>query len=75
VNAQGLWWYGDRRIDPTEYASPHALRVDLAASATMKDVTLTLQLQNVAGFPYRTAAGYPFAGRTLRFGIDWKFRD
>jgi hypothetical protein len=73
--ATGIWWYGDRRIDPTGYASPHAVRLDLSGTATIKDFTFYAQMQNVAGFPYRTQAGYPFTGRTLRFGIDWHFLD
>ncbi|MEW5702500.1 MAG: hypothetical protein AB1792_09755 [Candidatus Zixiibacteriota bacterium] len=75
IDATGIWWYGDRRIDPTGYSSPHAFRFDLAGTATIKDFTLIAQMQNVAGFPYRTQAGYPFTGRTLRFGIDWRFLD
>lgn len=75
LNATGIWWYGDRRIDPTGYASAHAFRFDLSGSATIKDFTFSAQMQNVAGFPYRTQAGYPFTGRTLRFGIDWHFLD
>jgi hypothetical protein len=75
INATGIWWYGDRRIDPTGYASAHAFRFDLSGSATIKDFTFSAQMQNVAGFPYRTQAGYPFTGRMLRFGIDWHFLD
>lgn len=70
LNAAGLWWYGDTRIDPTGYESSHALRLDLSGSArVVGDLTLYALMQNVANFPYRTAAGYPFTGRTVRFGL------
>jgi hypothetical protein len=70
LNAAGLWWYGDTRIDPTGYESSHAFRFDLSGSArVVGDLTLYALMQNVANFPYRTAAGYPFTGRTVRFGL------
>ncbi|MBI3871463.1 MAG: hypothetical protein HY304_00100 [candidate division Zixibacteria bacterium] len=75
LNAIGLWWYADRRIVPTLYTEPHVFRFDLSGSATMKSFTFYALMQNVAGFAYRTQAGYPYTGRMLRFGIDWHFLD
>ena len=70
LNAAGLWWYGDTRIDPTGYESSHAFRLDLSGSArVVGDLTIYALMQNVANFPYRTAAGYPLTGRTVRFGL------
>jgi hypothetical protein len=70
LNAAGLWWYGDPRIDPTAYESSHAFRFDLSGSArVVGDLTLYALMQNVANFQYRTAAGYPFTGRAVRFGL------
>jgi hypothetical protein len=70
LNAAGLWWYGDTRIDPTGYATSHAFRLDLSGSARIVgDLTIYALMQNIANFPYRTGAGYPFTGRTVRFGL------
>lgn len=70
LNAAGLWWYGDGRIDPSGYASNHVFRFDLSGSArVVGDLTIYALLQNVANFPYRTRAGMPFTGRTVRFGL------
>lgn len=70
LNATGLWWYGDTRIDPSGYETSHVFRLDLSGSArVVGDLTLFAMMQNVANFPYRTAAGYPFTGRTIRFGL------
>jgi hypothetical protein len=76
INSAVIWWYGDSRIDPTPYASsPNVVRWDLSASARMKTFTFYYSVQNVAGFPYRTRAKQPFAGREFRFGINWRFLD
>lgn len=70
LNAAGLWWYGDTRIDPSGYESSHVLRFDLSGSAeVVNDLTIYALLQNVANFPYRTGAGQEFTGRTVRFGL------
>lgn len=70
LNAAGLWWYGDRRIEPTLYTTPHVFRVDLSGSArVVGDLSIFALIQNIANFEYRTAAGYPMTGRTVRFGL------
>jgi hypothetical protein len=70
LNAAGLWWYGDTRIDPSGYEASHVFRFDLSGTArVVGDLTLFAMMQNVANFPYRSAAGFPLTGRTLRFGL------
>ncbi len=70
LNAAGLWWYGDQRIQPTLYTTPHVFRVDLSGSArVIGDLTLYALIQNIANFQYRSDAGYPLTGRTVRFGL------
>lgn len=73
LNAAVIWWYGDTRIDPTGYSNSSTFRVDLSGSATMTSFTFYYSMQNIANFPYRTAAGYPYTGRTIRFGFNWNF--
>jgi len=70
LNATGLWWYGDKRIVPTDYTTNHVFRVDLSGSARIKGMTLYALVQNVAGYRYRTSAGYPFTTRMVRFGFN-----
>jgi hypothetical protein len=75
ANVVAVWWYGDRRIDPTLYESPHVFRIDLAGSATLHTFTFYYTVQNLFNFRYRTRAEYPMTGRTMRFGLDWRFLD
>lgn len=76
LNSAVLYWYGDNRIQVTDYASsPHVVRWDLSAEATMRSFTFHYSVQNLANFPYRTQQGEDFAGRRMRFGIAWHFID
>ena len=76
INSALLWWYGDRRIDPTPYTiSPHVIRWDLSASARMGSFTFYYSVQNVTNFSYRTREGQDYAVRRMRFGFDWRFID
>lgn len=76
LNSAVLWWYGDRRITPTPYASsPNVARWDLSATAQMKSFVFHFSVQNITNFPYRTRAGEEYAVRALRFGFDWQFLD
>lgn len=76
LNSTLIWWYGDKRIEPTPYtSSPHVLRWDLAASAQMRSFVFHFSMQNVTNFPYRTREGEEYAVRALRFGFDWRFLD
>ncbi len=73
LNAAFIWWYGDARIVPTGYDHANTFRVDLSGSATMKSFTFYYSMQNIADFRYRTTAGYPLTGRSVRFGFNWDF--
>jgi hypothetical protein len=75
ANVAGIWWYGDRRIEPTLYTEPHIFRIDLSGTATMRSFHFNYLVQNVFNFAYRTGAGYDMTGRTVRFGIEWHFLD
>jgi hypothetical protein len=76
INSALLWYYGDRRIEPTPYTiSPHVIRWDLSASAHMSSFTFYYSIQNVTNFAYRTREGQEFALRRMRFGLDWHFID
>jgi len=76
LNSTLIWWYGDRRIEPTPYtSSPHVLRWDISASAQMRSFVFHFSMQNVPNFPYRTREGEEHAVRALHFGFDWRFLD
>ncbi|HUU44293.1 MAG TPA: hypothetical protein VM118_01060 [Acidobacteriota bacterium] len=75
ANLIGVWMYGDRRIQPTLYTEPHIVRVDLSGTATMGSFHFDYLIQNLFNFEYRTRAGYPGTGRTVRFGLEWHFLD
>jgi hypothetical protein len=75
INLIGVWWYADRRIDPTQFTEPHVFRFDISGMARMGEFSFNYLIQNVFDFAYRTRAGFPETGRTVRFGIEWLFRD
>lgn len=73
ANVIGFWAYGDRRINPTNYTEPHIFRLDVSGAAILEGFTFNYLVQNILNFQYRTRAGYPMTGRTVRFGIEWHF--